>query len=517
MRSRRTLRLAAVAVALASVASSLAGQGALPLSYEADRFGPLDGVGYENSVAVRGDEAAVGADGVVHVLRHDGARWRSVQELPSGLPDTGVRRTVVLGRDALVTATVPLGGGPGTPSGVVDVYARQGADWVLAQQLVAPSPPPGFGHALALSGDTLVVGSRIAGRAWIYRHDGSAWVLDVELTSPVGGNGWFGRAVAVSGRRVAIGARQTDCTVDPLAGTTSCDGAVFVFTRGAGGWSLEAELPADEPGMQLGSGVALDGPWLAAGGLLADTDAGADRGAVLVWRHGPGGWQRTQRLEAPGDWSTAAWFGDTVVLDGEQLVVGSPGSVVVGTQVGSAVVHRLEAGLFVPAWQLRSTGDGSGDAYGSVLACSDGRVLVAGLSYGANQPGTVGLHRSLDEGARWLQAGGGAEGGPRLSALGADLRAGPAHLRLAQAPARQPTLLVAGLSRADAPFLGGVVVPSPDLLLVGPVTTLGGAALVDLHGTLVPPGARVWLQWWVGDPASAGGARPSNALLFQTP
>ena len=111
----------------------------------------------------------------------------------------------------------------------------------------------------------------------------------------------------------------------------------------------------------------------------------------------------------------------------------------------------------------------------------------------------------------------GAGGAPVLEGSGQLVGDSLLQLELSDAAASAPATLVIGLSEIDAPFKGGVLVPSADLL--APLVTSPAGALV-LSGTWplgVPSGASLWLQAWVADAGGPKGFAASNGLKATTP
>ena len=104
------------------------------------------------------------------------------------------------------------------PNGAVCVYAREAANWSLEDCLTGeddvPDSDDGYGFSIALSGDTMVVGSMadatnglVAGAAYVYVRTGHTWTLQQKLfptdPSPLA---QFGIAVDIVGDTVVIGA-----------------------------------------------------------------------------------------------------------------------------------------------------------------------------------------------------------------------------------------------------------------------------------------------------------------------
>jgi hypothetical protein len=112
----------------------------------------------------------------------------------------------------------------------------------------------------------------------------------------------------------------------------------------------------------------------------------------------------------------------------------------------------------------------------------------------------------------------GINGAPALIGTGT-LEAGlPMTLTLSNAAPFAPMSLIAGFSRIDAPFKGGVLVPFPNLILSGFLTNGAGAhVLPALWPSGLPSGASFYLQEWVVDVAGPVGLAASNGLRAVTP
>jgi PKD repeat protein len=111
----------------------------------------------------------------------------------------------------------------------------------------------------------------------------------------------------------------------------------------------------------------------------------------------------------------------------------------------------------------------------------------------------------------------GSPGEPVLTGAG-DLTAGSSTtLTLTNARANALTGVFVGFTDARLPFKGGVLVPSPDEVLLGAVTDGQGELVLSapwLPG--IGPGLHTWWQVWIADPAAPKGAAASNALVSRT-
>lgn len=211
----------------------------------------------------------------------------------------------------------------------------------------------------------------------------------------------FGTALALDGERLVVG---RPATVSGFPMPASEGGAVHIFAPAAGGeWTEAAVLRpgASEVGDAFGQALAVDGDWMAVGAPAAD---GA-RGAVYLFRKGSGGWTEVDRLQ-PEALDTGAGFGRAVALEGDVLAASAPG----GTAPGEVRVFRRGAAGWTEEARLTGAGATVADHFGTSLALDAGRLVVgapgpvtpAGPGF-QPRPGTVFLFTR--EGSAW-QAGG---------------------------------------------------------------------------------------------------------------
>jgi len=77
-------------------------------------------------------------------------------------------------------------------------------------------------------------------------------------------------------------------------------------------------------------------------------------------------------------------------------------------------------------------------------------------------------------------------------------------------------MLFVGLSRLDAPFKGGILVPQPQLGVFLP-TVSGGLVLSQSMPPGLPPVTSLYLQFWAPDVGGPAGLSATNALELITP
>jgi hypothetical protein len=211
-------------------------------------------------------------------------------------------------------------------AGAAYVFVNVGGVWSQEAELTAsdPAAKDGFGGAVALDGDTALIGASgravggqpVVGAAYVFVRSGTSWSQQIELTapSPAAQDG-FGGAVALNGDTALIGAWGTG---DPLEDTS---GTAYVFVRSGAIWSQQATLkdPDDTAGDEFGYSVALDGDT-----ALIGADGDLALGAAYFYSRTDGRWSLQRTLEDPTVESNLDGFGSAVALRGDTALIGDP-------------------------------------------------------------------------------------------------------------------------------------------------------------------------------------------------
>jgi hypothetical protein len=254
------------------------------------------------------------------------------------------------------------------------VFQRIGGDWSLRQKLTAPDiiGYEYFGITVAINGDTIAVGAPFGndftGSAYVFVRTNGVWVQQQKLTAS-DPNIWdgFGGSFGLEGDTLAIGA--------PAASPGPTPGAVYVFLRSAGAWSLEQKLtPAGGAGGDVfGSAVALSGSTLVVGSPY-DGHAGPYSGSAYVFQRAGSSFSQSQKLTANDAFERAA-FGYSAAVAGNTAVLGSPGNVE-GGGPGSAYVFVNEGGVWTQQQKLAASDGIGGNDFGFSVALSEKRLVV---------------------------------------------------------------------------------------------------------------------------------------------
>ena len=138
----------------------------------------------------------------------------------------------------------------GQRSGSAYVFERRGGKWVRAAKLHAGDGGAGhqFGDAVALASDggTAVVGAffadgaaATAGAVYVFERGPAGWVETAKLTASDGeSHDGFGDALALDGERLLVGASYAD-------EGALLSGSVYVFERVGRVWREDVRLTAD--------------------------------------------------------------------------------------------------------------------------------------------------------------------------------------------------------------------------------------------------------------------------------
>lgn len=355
------------------------------------------------TIRVRGDQIAVGAPlsprdfgvccGAAQVFRADQSRqWRASPTLQHVHDQAGGFGFALAFADQQLLVGVPGGDFPHRRRyghGEVAIFSPQGNGWARVETLAAPNPQPWdwFGASLAVDGDRLVVGASAedgsptddqlvdSGAVYVYRRSGGSWQLEARLVAEHPGlMEWFGRAVAVSGDTIVVGAPHegggaSAADADPSVDSFPGSGAVYVFEWRGGVWKQVARLKADVVRADdwFGEHVAIDGARIAVGAPGAPGPAGPnEEGAVYLFARSSNGWAPTQQLPSPTH-EQLDHFGLDVALQGHTLVVGAPGGA-----TGNIHIYRDDSGSWKHALQI------DGNDLGSAVAIDGARVVSIG-------------------------------------------------------------------------------------------------------------------------------------------
>lgn len=240
-----------------------------------------------------------------------------------------------------------------------------------------PMAGDGFGGAVAISGNRFAVGAAgddsgaaDAGKAYVYDvmpGGGVSLLVTLENPDPAASDG-FGSALAISGDFVVVGAGNDD------EGAADSGRAYLFNLAGPAPETPSAVLENPSPGAgdRFGASVSISGSLVVVGAPGDDAGA-ADGGSAYVFNLS-GTLLRTLAMPTP---ASGDFFGTSVAISGGRVAVGAPGSDAGATDAGQVVVFMVTGPTpTVPEAVLANPAAAAGDQFGLSVAASGPRVVV---------------------------------------------------------------------------------------------------------------------------------------------
>jgi hypothetical protein len=276
----------------------------------------------------------------------------------------------------------------GTNSGSAYVFTRTNGVWTEQMKLTAPDGAAGdqFGYAVGISGDTVVVGAiddddagTSSGAAYVFVRSGAVWSYQAKLTaSDAGAGDQLGRAVAISGDTVVVGAwHDDDIGADA--------GAAYVFTRTGSLWSQQEKLldALGNPGDEFGSSVDVDGDSAVVGAWSADQYACPNCGAAHVFQRIGASWSEQDGLVPTEVITPSDYLGTSVSISGDLVIVGSPGDDHEDNNgvydLGAAYVFQRSGSSWTEIQRIVASDAAASDSFGDAVGVSGGRVIIGAV------------------------------------------------------------------------------------------------------------------------------------------
>ncbi len=261
-----------------------------------------------------------------------------------------------------------------TQASVVTPFVAAG---VLAPPI--PSATGNFGYSIAAQGNFIYVGEvkaqnpvgEVVGAVHVFENiGGSFWALrttiyGTQLDGSLGRR--FGHAIAISGNTLAIGAPKEN------QGAFTTTGAVYVYTGTGASWTQQARLVATDLASddELGAAVDIDGDILIAGGARDDKVVGNDAGSAYIFTRNGTSWSQSAKLVSSGA-SAGNLFGTAVSISGTEALVGAycePNGGNPCTGPGSVeAFQRGVSGNWIAVQRLVAPDGVNGEGFGSAVA-----------------------------------------------------------------------------------------------------------------------------------------------------
>jgi hypothetical protein len=244
-----------------------------------------------------------------------------------------------------------------------------------------PQAEAHFGHAVAVSGDTIVVGepdrdvafpgalATSLGTVHVFVKSGPSWLLQQELRPPLQTDVFYGKSVAIDGDVLVVGAPG-------YATGGGKTGAAFVYRRTGSTWSAPTILVGEtvDAGDAYGESVAISGDTIVVG-------ASGDDGHGTVWPYVWTGieWLTQGTLSDPTG-AAGDELGGNVAVRGDDIIASASGDDYSGlTDAGSLHWFTRSGGVWTHQQRIVPPDPTSSSAFGGPVAISDGRFIVGSM------------------------------------------------------------------------------------------------------------------------------------------
>ncbi|MBN1457036.1 MAG: peptidylprolyl isomerase [Sedimentisphaerales bacterium] len=370
----------------------------------ADEFG--------KAVAVDGNYAIVGApkendNGVIYIYKYDGTEWIQQFQVPSPSSNTGDN----FGQSVSISGNFAVIGAPyydanAENDGAVFILTRTvdpNTPWSQHAMITSDDQTEGmlFGYSVDVDNGILAIGAigdnvdgDQSGAVYVYEGKTSGWEFLSKLSAGSDGqsNDWLGYSVAVDDRVIAAGAVNDD---DPNTDSTD-SGAVYVFGENTEDevtyWEKKAKLTASDAATEdwFGYSVDIEGNNIIVG-ATGDDDEGLKSGSVYIFENTPAedtdpNWIQTQKFTA-SDAAPFDRFGCAVAMNNSLAVIGARYDDDNGTNSGSAYVFAKDQADWFEYEKITGIAGQSYDYLGHAVSMSDYYIILG--AYGDDDKGAA--------------------------------------------------------------------------------------------------------------------------------
>lgn len=288
------------------------------------------GRGLPSRLDLVGDKIVLGVDvrGAAHPIVIDPLIFTQTQVLTSEILPFTSANSRFFGHATLKDGEQLLIGVPGAPfhgvsrAGTVLRYEYRAGDWRYLDAIEAPGTTIGryFGRALAISGDLLAVGAHRGNEVFIFERAGHGWEFHSRIHRPSTVD--FGVALAFSGDHLLVGGV----------------GSAHLYRLGSDEFTFVRSFEGSE---NFGTALALSDRYLVVAGYHEQSSD------VRVFEASDGSFQNSEAISidvpTPESPQTNMRFGHAVALHGDRLAIGaSMWTAVVGADPGE---NRVSTGI----------------------------------------------------------------------------------------------------------------------------------------------------------------------------
>jgi hypothetical protein len=232
-----------------------------------------------------------------------------------------------------------------------------------------------YGTSVSIDGNLAIVGAPYnddlfseSGSAYISRFDGNTWIEETKLTMDyIGVDHRFGEAVAISGNYAIVAAPSHEDNIGVFS-------SVHFFHYENGNWNEKQSISLET--IEDGFGLALD---IDGDRAIVAAPWESDSGAVYIYKFDGNDWIEEQKLTAD-DAASGAYFGGSVSINGNTVIVGDPYNDDNGSNAGAAYIFRFDGSDWIQSQKLIASDGAADDYFGNSVAIDNNFAVI-----GANE------------------------------------------------------------------------------------------------------------------------------------
>ena len=353
------------------------------------------GDNFGGSVSISGDYAIVGApgdddnghlSGSAYICKRDGTTWNQQAKIVASdgaVHDLFGNSVSISGDYAIVGAYYD-----GDNSGSAYIFKRDGTTWSQQAKITASDGAAGdhFGNSVSILGDYAIVAAHWdadngyhSGSAYIFKRDGSSWNQQAKIVASDGAAGdLFGNSVSISGDYAIVGAYYDDDRGDE-------SGSAYIFKRDGTTWNQQSKITASDgvAGSYFGISDSISGEY-AIVGAFGDDDNGSWSGSAYIFKRNGTTWSQHAKIMA-SDGEMDDWFGISVSISGDHVIVGACGDDDNGYHSGSAYIYKRDGTTWSQQAKITASDGAADDGFGWPAFISGDYVIVG--AYGDDDNG----------------------------------------------------------------------------------------------------------------------------------
>jgi len=236
----------------------------------------------------------------------------------------------------------------------------------------------------------LVISLLLLGSSFI----GSSYAqITTRITNPDAGmHDYFGISVGIDGDNVVVGAyRHSVNGIDA--------GAAYIYKRNGCSWDFESKICASD-GLskdQFGQQVAIEGDYVAVSAPAA-TRNGEWSGVVYIFKRDSDKWSELAKI-LPNEVDEHDWFGLSLAMEKNTLVVGAPGDDDNGHRAGALYIFERNGNIWNQKIKLTASDGNAEDNFGASVSINDDYLVVTapGDEHPLDRWGSVYIFKRNDD------------------------------------------------------------------------------------------------------------------------